>query len=261
MSGFSQIDLTCDPFLGGRLHLVQPRHGYRAGIDPLLLAAVVPARAGQSVLDLGCGVGCAALALGTRVTGLDLVGVEVQADYADLARRNGAENAVPLEVVTADLAALPAALRRRQFDHVIANPPYFHAARTTAAPDPGRDMARAEQTPLEDWIDTAARRVRPGGFVHMIQRMDRLPDLLRGCDGRLGSVEILPLAGRAGRAPHLVLLRARKGGRAAFLMLAPKILHQGATHDGDRDSYCAEISAVLRAAAPLSWGPGAPTPG
>ena len=50
-------DLTCDDFLGGRLSIWQPRDGYRAGVDPVLLAASVPARAGQSVLELGCGTG------------------------------------------------------------------------------------------------------------------------------------------------------------------------------------------------------------
>ena len=68
-------DLTHDAFLGGRLHLWQPRRGYRAGVDPVLLAASVPAKAGQSVLDLGCGAGAAALCLGAREPGLELLGM------------------------------------------------------------------------------------------------------------------------------------------------------------------------------------------
>ena len=61
MTSISDSDLTRDAFLGGRLYLWQPRTGYRAGVDPVLLAASVPARRGESVLDLGCGVGTAAL--------------------------------------------------------------------------------------------------------------------------------------------------------------------------------------------------------
>ena len=98
-------DLSHDAFLGGRLHLWQPKAGYRAGVDPVLLAASVPAKAGQSVLDLGCGVGTAALCLGARVPGLGLVGVERQADYAALAARNG------LETFCADLTDMPDALK------------------------------------------------------------------------------------------------------------------------------------------------------
>ena len=47
-----------DQFLGGRLMVAQPKTGYRAGVDPVLLAASVPAVRGESVLELGCGVGC-----------------------------------------------------------------------------------------------------------------------------------------------------------------------------------------------------------
>ena len=45
--------LTRDALLGGKLHLWQPQKGYRAGVDPVLLAATVPAQAGDSLLDLG----------------------------------------------------------------------------------------------------------------------------------------------------------------------------------------------------------------
>ena len=57
--GFSEADLSCDGFLGGRLKIFQPKSGYRAATDPVFLAAAVPAQAGQSVLELGCGAGVA----------------------------------------------------------------------------------------------------------------------------------------------------------------------------------------------------------
>ncbi|MEO0916318.1 MAG: methyltransferase, partial [Pseudomonadota bacterium] len=58
---------TDNAFLGGRLQVLQPAVGYRAGADPVLLAAAVDAGPGHSVLDVGCGVGTALLCLGTRV--------------------------------------------------------------------------------------------------------------------------------------------------------------------------------------------------
>lgn len=58
-----------DQFLGGRLMVAQPKTGYRAGVDPVLLAASVPAVRGESVLELGCGVGVASLCLAARVPG------------------------------------------------------------------------------------------------------------------------------------------------------------------------------------------------
>ncbi|NHX27288.1 methyltransferase domain-containing protein, partial [Escherichia coli] len=113
------MDLTCDQFLGGRLSVWQPCDGYRAGVDPVLLAAAVPASAGQRVLELGCGVGVASLCLGARVPDLTITGVELQPDYAELARRNAEENGVQMAVVESDLRSLPADLRSVSFDHVV----------------------------------------------------------------------------------------------------------------------------------------------
>ena len=84
---FAAEALSQDGFLGGRLAIWQPRVGYRAAMDPVLLAAAVAARAGESVLELGCGVGVASLCLGSRVPGLALTGLELQPAYARLARR------------------------------------------------------------------------------------------------------------------------------------------------------------------------------
>ncbi len=253
MSGFSSDALTHDAFLGGRIRLWQPRRGYRAGIDPVLLAASVPASAGQSVLDLGCGVGAAILCLAARVSGLALSGVEIQPDYAGLARRNGDENRLALGVTTGDLADLPPALRQVSFDHVIANPPYFRPGAHTGAQDAGRAVALGGDTGLATWVDVAARRLAPKGYLHMIQRMERLPDLLAACCGRLGSLEVLPLAARAGRAPGLLILRGRKGGRAGFVLHAARALHHGAGHSGDNEGYSADIAMILRGGAALDW--------
>lgn len=245
--------LSRDAFLGGRLRLWQPRRGYRAGVDPVLLAASVPARAGQCVLELGCGVGVASLCLAARVDGLRLSGVEIQPDYADLARRNAAETGLPLEVETADLTALPKALRQRQFDHVIANPPYFRRDRSVPASDAGREAALGERTALADWVEVAARRTVDGGHVTFIQRAERLPELIGLMTARLGSVALLPLIPRRGRAAQLVLIRGRKGGRAAFRLLDPVLMHAGAAHDGDRENYTPLVASVLREGAALPF--------
>ena len=244
-------DLTHDAFLGGRLHIWQPRKGYRAGVDPVLLAAATQAQTGDTILELGCGVGTAALCLSARVPGVHVTGVEVQSDYAALAARNGQENNAPFDVVTADLTALPTDLRQQQFSFVIMNPPYFDRASGTAATDHGRDMALGGDTPLAAWLDVGIKRIAARGHLVLIQRIERLPEVLAGIDGRLGSVVVCPVAGRTGKAPELFLLKARQGGRAAFRMTSPLIMHEGASHNEDRESYTPVVLDVLRNGAPL----------
>lgn len=236
-------EVTDDKFLCGKLNLLQPRRGYRAATDPVLLAAACPARPGQRVLDLGCGVGAASLCLGWRVQGLALYGVEVQPEYAALARENAARNGMELTVIEGDIARMPRELRL-EFDHVIANPPYYGAG--TASPDTGRATAMQADLPLADWVRAGGRRLAPGGWLTLICGADGLPDVLSGMEDKLGSVAVLPLQPRPGRAALRVLVQARKGGRAPFRLMAPLILHQGAAHDGDRESYTPEANAVLR---------------
>lgn len=243
---FAGADLTSDGFLGGRLTVLQPKTGYRAGIDPVLLAAAVPARAGEAVLELGCGAGVASLCLAARVPDLALTGVELQPDYAELARRNAAANGIGMTVVVADIANLPPELRAQRFDHVIANPPYFCGGHRTAARDPGREAALGEATPLSAWIDTAARRLAPRGRLTMIQRADRLPDLIAGLNGQLGGVALRPIAPRAGRDATLAVVSAVKGSRAGFRLHAPLILHAGDRHTRDGEDYAPAVHAILR---------------
>ena len=247
---FAEDQLSDDKFLCGRLRLLQPLKGYRAATDPVLLAAACPAEPGESVLDLGCGAGAAALCLGWRVPGLALAGLELQPDYAELARRNAGRNGLALAVHEGDLARMPAALRR-DFDHVIANPPYYPPG---GSPSPRQDRARAMrvETPLADWVAAATRRLRPGGWLTLICGTDGLPEVLAAMAPKLGSASVLPLAARQGRPALRILLRARKGGRAAFRLLAPLVVHAGPAHDGDRESYTAEANAVLREGADLA---------
>lgn len=250
MTVFPEDALTDDAFLCGRLRLLQPRRGYRAATDPVLLAAACPARPGQSVLDLGCGAGAAALCLAARVPGLRLAGLELQPAYADLARRNAARNGIGLEVAEGDLAEMPAPLRR-DFDQVIANPPYYPAG-GTASPDAARDTALRAVTPVADWVSAALTRLRPGGWLTMILATPLLPEALAALPPRGGSALVLPLAPRAGRPAPRVILRARKTGRAPFRLLSPLVLHAGAAHSGDREDYTPEASAVLRGGGDLS---------
>lgn len=248
---FAEDDLTADAFLGGQLSILQPRGGYRAGIDPVLLAAAVPARAGESVLELGCGAGTALLCLGARVPGVGLAGLEVQEAYATLARRNAAANGIPTEVVEGDVRRMPDALRARSFHHVIANPPYYRREAGTRAADAGREAALGEGAPLGAWVEAGLRRLKPRGRYTMIQRADRLADVIAAFAWAGASLSVQPFAPRSGRDATLAIVTAVKGGRTPFRLRAPLVLHSGERHLRDGEDYTPEISAVLRAGAAL----------
>lgn len=239
-------EVTVDDFLSGAIKVMQPKLGYRAGIDPILLAASIPAKPGQTVLELGCGVGTASLALAHRVADLNITAVEVQPPYAELARNNADLNNLPLAIVCADLAELPSEIRDQQFDHVFANPPYFDRRSSTRSGDSGRDRAMGENDELNIWINVAAKRVKPKGYVHFIFRTERMDEFLRLMPESLGSRVITPIVPRLGRQSTLFLAHARKNGRAAFRLESPLMLHKGEFHQQDREDYSQIISKILR---------------
>ncbi len=243
---FGAEDLTADGFLDGRLTLLQPRKGYRAAIDPVLLAAFTPALSGASVLDLGCGAGAAALCLAARVPGLDLHGLEIQPAYADLARRNAAANGQAMTVHDGDLRHPPQALRDRVFDLVLSNPPFHPAPAAMGARDAGRDAAHREgEADLGTWIAAGLRRLRPGGTFALVHLASRLGDALKALEGPTGGIEILPVAPRSGSPSSRILVRARKGVRAALVLHPPLVLHRP---DG---SFAPEADQILRHAKDL----------
>ena len=85
----------------------------------------------------------------------------------------------------------------------------------------------------------------------MIHKASTLPDLLAALPQTLGSVRVQPFAPRAGKPAHLLIIQAKKGGRADFCLEAPICLHQGAAHTENGKDYNPLVECALRSAAPL----------
>lgn len=243
----SETETTEDALLDGRITLRQPAGGYRAAIDPVLLAAAVHARPHETVLDLGCGVGAAALALAARLPEVRITGLERDAGLARLCMENIAANAMVdrVAVLAGDLLDPPAGIAGGTFDHVMANPPYLEAGRADLSPDPGRRAANAEgDAALSDWIAAALAAAKPKGWVTFIHRADRLDELIATLGGQAGAITILPLWPRSGAPAKRIILRARKGVRTPATLLPGLVLHDG-------EHYTAVAASILRDAAAL----------
>jgi len=251
MSDFASTSLTEHGFLGGLVHVKQPRDGYRSGVDAVYLAAAAPAIKGETILDLGIGAGVASLCLNARVPGLALHGLELHPAYASLAELNGSDARISLTVHRGDVSDPPPNLRAMSFDGVIANPPYFRAGAGIVSE--AKETAHRETVPLSVWVDCALRRLAPGGWLVMIQRAERLPELLVELEGRAGDIRVKPIAGRVGRPATRVVVKARKGARAPLTLCAPLIEHDGTEHLKDGDDYSSVAKAILRDGATLDF--------
>lgn len=246
---------TMDAFLDGQLHVSQPRHGFRAGLDSVILGASV-APDSPALLDLGAGVGVAAMvALAHRPARRAML-ADTDAESVALARHNLAANgmaeraeAVALDVTAKGAVREAAGLVHEGYASVIANPPYFAAGKGTEASHSGRAAARhAEADELDLWVRTAVAHAAPGGEVIFIHRAEALPALLAAFGARLGAITVLPLAPRAGEAANRIVIRGIKGSRAPLRLLAARALH-----GGEGRGFSSEFEAIFRGKATLVW--------
>lgn len=251
-------ETTDDLFLGGALTIRQPRTGYRAGLDAVLLAAACPVAPGVSArcLDCGAGAGVAGLALAHRVGGSAVTLVERNAWLAALAAHNCVINELTqrVHVVTADvtlplatLAVLASAAG--SYDHVIANPPYFAHGTGTRAPDPRKDASHAMAVDAFDgWARFAAAMLRPGGSYTIIQRPAAVPEILRALERRFGKIKVLPIYSRDTLPASRVLISAIKGSRAELQILPGRTLHELGSH-----RFKPDFDAILRGGTGLTF--------
>ena len=213
-------EFTQDFFLGGKLHLRQPKSGHRAGHDAILLAAATPARSGDRVVEFGAGVGAAGLAVAKRVAGIKLVLVEIDKGLAELARGNAVSNAIAADLIVLDVTSGPGAFETAGLsvdsaDVVLMNPPFNDSARHRASPDQARASAHvATPATLESWIHASRRILKSGGVLAMIWRADGIADVLAALDRGFGSLSIVPVHADATSPAIRLLVRAIKGGKA-----------------------------------------------
>lgn len=241
-------DTTTDALLGGRLQLTQPLKGYRAGNDPVFLAASIPIKQGEHVLDVGTGAGTALLCLAARDNSIKGVGVEVQENLATLALQNTEQNNLDqtFTIIKADIFEKIDQIKGLQFNHVLSNPPFFESEKTTVSSLSSKKLGRMiEKGDLQRWVSFCIKHVRPKGTITLIYRTEGLVNILKTLDGKVGDIKIFPLWSKRGEPAKRFIIQGRNGAKGPPQLLAGLVLH-------DRDgTYYPEVDKILRHGAAL----------
>ncbi len=251
---------TDDAFLGGRLAILQPATGYRAGLDAVLLAAATLVRAGSGarVLDAGAGVGVVGLAIAARVADARITLVEIDPGLAALAHRNAERNGLGdrVDVVVADIdrggallhdPSRPSGLDPGAFQHVVANPPFYGQGSGTPPASSVRRVAhQMPEDGLARWVAFLATAAATDATLTLVHRADALDQILAALEGRFGGVRIRPVHPSADRPAGRVLVHAIKASRAPLTLLPGLVLQDGAGRN------LPEIEDILRHGAPLT---------
>jgi tRNA1(Val) A37 N6-methylase TrmN6 len=244
------MTVTQDGALGGRIRLIQSKDGYRAGVDAALLAAACGARAGERVLEAGCGAGAVLLAAAVRSPGARFVGVERDPQALSVAQANIAANGLADRVtaVAGDIGDPFSRLGMKPFDAALANPPFFDDPAALRGPGAAKREAWIAEEGLGAWATFLIKAVREGGAITLIHRADRLADILSLLAPKAGSFQVRAVHPFADAPAKRVMVRAIKTGKAPLRLLPPLILHErGGTKHTD------EVEAILRGEAGLEW--------
>ena len=193
------------------------------------LAAAVPARPGETVLDAGSGTGAAALALAARLEGVHVVGLDSDPGFIGLARESAEESGLSRSIrfVEGDLLSPPPDLTPGGFDHVMANPPYLAAGSGNPPADAAKRAATVESAArLDDWLGFLLAMARPGGTVTVIHRFDRKDEVIAGFGGDNAALVVFPLwPKKQGEGAKRVIVQTQKGEQGETRSAEGLVLH------------------------------------
>ncbi len=207
---------------------------FRPGTDSFLLGSFPRLKPGARVCDLGSGTGLLGLLLLQRQRELAVTGVELLPEAVHLAEQAAARNGLTdrLTFRQGDLREIRSLLPAGGFDLAVCNPPYYPAGTGRLPETAALRTARTETgCTLDDICAAAAWLLRWGGAFCLVHKPERLADLC--CVLRSHALEPKRLrfvCRRAGLAPSLLLMEARRGGRPGLDIAPPLCLEDGEGH-------------------------------
>ncbi len=225
------------------LKLIQPCNGYRYSLDPLLLCSFVQKRLYEKVIDLGTGCGIIPHLLARRNFRATVIGVEIQPELAEFAKRNVAMNSLggQISIVQDDILNLRRSFPVSSFDLVISNPPYRCPGTGRVSPKAGRDLARHESTAsLPDFLAAAKYLAKPGGSICFVYHPSRLAEfIVIASELKLSLVRLRMVHGRVGSDARIFLAELAKGRKAQLEVEPPLVIY------GEDGVYTEEAEGIL----------------
>lgn len=243
-------DITQDYILGGRISIRQPSSGYRVAIDPVFLASSINAMKGDTILDVGAGVGSSSLCLALRIPGLKITGLEIQKSMVRLASENIAINNMrnSIEMLNGNLIAPPPRLAAGTFSHVMVNPPYLEEISSSIKyVNENSKISHLQKISFETWAKFCMLMVRPNGTITFIHSADKLDSILSIFSGKVGDICVYPLWPGNNDPAKRVIVSVRKNSKKPMKIL------QGIKLQDSTGKYSRDAEHILRDGCALDW--------
>ena len=200
------------------------------GMDAVLLSNFARVKKGEKAIDLGTGTGIIPILLTAKTEGDQFVGLEIQDESADMARRSVQHNRLDekIEIVNGDIKEAVNLFGAASFDVITTNPPYMIGQHGIANPSDAKAIARHEVLcTLDDILNVSAKLLKSGGRFYMVHRPFRLAEIL----SKMVSVGIEPKRMRmvhpfVDKEPNMVLIEGKRGGNSRMTVEKPLIVYK-----------------------------------
>lgn len=227
MNSNERID---DLQINGR-RIIQSPDRFCFGMDAVLLSGFAKVKKGESVLDLGTGTGILPILLDAKTEGGHFIGLEIQPESADMARRSVILNnrQDKIDIVTGDIKNALNIFGTASFDVIVTNPPYMNQNHGITNPESPKAIARHELLcSLEDVIRQTRSLLKVNGRMYMVHRPFRLPDIME----LMNECGIEPKKMRfvhpyVDREPSMVLIEGVRGGNRRLMVEKPLVIYDG----------------------------------
>ena len=218
------MDYTVDKFLGGKVLLKQSKDGLRATSDSVLLAALVPIKKGDSILDVGAGNGVIGCCVNARCP-CKITSIEIQENLCALIRENSLANNCPTSLIKHNILSLKDPLKGKLFHHVVTNPPFYENSKNTRK-NSEQKKAYVTDFDLEKWLNYCLKHLRAKGSFCLIHKPEALGEILSILTKKLGNINIYPVVSKEGENANRILIRGFLNKKGPLVLHSPLVMHQ-----------------------------------
>ena len=230
------LDVT---FFDGQVGVKQPREGYRAGTDAILLASSLDAKPDEHILELGCGTGVVMLLARHHLPACKFTGLEKSQDMLALSRAN-TDHADNIDITEGSIRKIPKHWHL-QYDQVVANPPYFDNRQAVRMSDAKAPSFVNTDLSLDDWIGAMLLAVKPRGIGTLIYRADGLEKICTSLTNKAGRLRIQPIHSYADMPAKRIIVQFRKSVKSESAILSALIMHERGTDE----KYAPKAAKIL----------------
>lgn len=223
------------------LRIIQNSKGFCFGIDAVLLANFTRVKKNAKLVDLGTGTGIIPILLAGKSSANKIIGIEIQDEVAEMASRSVKLNQLEdrVEILNMDMKDAVGVLGKGQMDLVVSNPPYMHSNGLINENDKKAISRHGLKCDIEDVIRVASDLVKPNGKFFMVNRPNRLVDMLAIARSyKLEAKQIRFVHSRVASAPKMVLIEYVKCAKPEIRVLNPLYVYN---EDG---TYTDEVKAI-----------------